>query len=196
MCYIISEMPAKEAPYNGGKMKNAFRAAVGVIAGIYLSFSLGSAAYAQARAKDSGAVKKETVVTKKASGTFEVKLTPQPTADSGGEANLSRMSINKKFSGDLEATSKGEMLAAGTGAQGSSGGYVAIERVRGTLNGRKGSFVLQHSGTMTRGAPHLVIKVVPDSGTDELVGLSGKMEINIADGKHSYVFEYTLPDVH
>ncbi len=173
-------------------MKNRFRTAVGVIAGIYLSFSLGSAAYAQASAADSGAVKKEAVVTKKASGTFEVKLTPQPTADSGGAANLSRMSIDKKFSGDLEATSKGEMLAAGTGAPGSSGGYVAIERVSGKLSGRKGSFVLQHSGTMTRGVPQLVITVVPDSGTDELKGLSGKMEINIAEGKHSYIFEYTL----
>ena len=128
---------------------------------------------------------------KKASGTFEVKLIPQPTADSGGTANLSRMSIDKKFSGDLEATSKGEMLAAGTDVPGSAG-YVAIERVSGTLNGKKGNFVLQHSGTMTRGVPHLVISVVPDSGTDELVGLSGRMEINIADGKHSYLFLYTL----
>jgi hypothetical protein len=172
-------------------MKNAFRAAVGVITGIYLSFCLGSALYAQPSSKDSGAVKKEAVVTKRASGTFEVKLTPQPTADSAGEAKLGRMSIDKKFSGDLQAISKGEMLAAGTDVPGSAG-YVAIERVSGKLSGRKGSFVLQHSGTMTRGAPHLVITVVPDSGTDELVGLSGKMEINIADGKHSYVFEYTL----
>jgi hypothetical protein len=125
-------------------------------------------------------------VTTRASGTFEVKLTPQATDD-----KLGRMSIDKQFHGDLEATSKGEMLTAGTDVQGSAG-YVAIERVSGTLQGRNGTFVLQHSGTMTRGAPQLTITVVPDSGTGQLVGLAGKMVINIADGKHSYDFEYTL----
>lgn len=125
-------------------------------------------------------------MTTRASGTFEVKLTPQATDD-----KLGRMSIDKQFHGDLEATSKGEMLTAGTDVQGSAG-YVAIERVSGTLQGRNGTFVLQHSGTMTRGAPQLTITVVPDSGTGQLVGLAGKMVINIADGKHSYDFEYTL----
>jgi len=132
-------------------------------------------------------------MTNHASGTFEVKLTPQATDDKGGGATLGRMSIDKKFHGDLEATSEGEMLTAGTGAKGSAG-YVAIERVNGTLHGLSGAFVLQHSGTMTRGAPHLTIAVVPDSGNGELVGLAGRMTIRIADGKHSYDFEYTLAE--
>ena len=105
---------------------------------------------------------------------------------------LARMSIDKEFKGDLAATSKGEMLSAGTAVKGSAG-YVAIERVIGTLAGRRGSFVLQHNGLMNRGAPHLVITVVPDSGTGELAGLSGTMAIIIADGKHSYELDYSLP---
>ena len=131
-----------------------------------------------------------------ARGSFEVKLTPQkpdnPVAES---ANLGRMSIDKKFSGDLEATSKGEMLSAMTEVKGSAG-YVAIERVSGTLHGRSGTFVLQHNGTMTRGAPELSITVVLDSGTSQLVGLAGKMTIKIVDGKHFYEFDYTLPETH
>src|ERR1051325_712835 len=130
-------------------------------------------------------------MTTHASGTFEVKLNPQAQDDSSEDATPSRMSIDKQFHGDLEATSKGQMLAAGTTVEGSAG-YVAIERVRGALHGRSGTFVLQHSGTMTRGEPRLTITVVPDSGTEELVGLAGKMAIEIADGKHSYDFEYTL----
>jgi len=121
-----------------------------------------------------------------ATGTFEVKLAPQQT-----EAPIGRMSIDKQFHGDLEATSKGEMLSAMTEVKGSAG-YVAIERVTGTLHGRKGSFVLQHAGTMNRGAASLSVTVVPDSGTGELAGVSGKMAINIEAGKHSYEFEYTL----
>jgi hypothetical protein len=123
----------------------------------------------------------------RASGTFEVKLTPQEGVAEG----LGRMSIEKTFRGDLEATSAGEMLTAGTAVKGSAG-YVAIERVVGTLHGRGGSFVLQHSGTMTRGAPQLTITVVPDSGTDELVGLIGTMAIIIEGGGHSYEFDYTI----
>jgi hypothetical protein len=129
-----------------------------------------------------------------ASGTFEVKLTPQPPAEGTEDSTLGRLTIDKQFHGDLEATSVGQMLSAGTGVKGSAG-YVAIERVTGTLRGRGGSFVLQHSGTMTRGAPRLTITVVPDSGTGELVGLAGQMAIHIADGKHSYDFEYTLGEV-
>ncbi len=132
-------------------------------------------------------------MTTRASGTFEVKLTPQATDDSPESALLGRMSIVKQFHGDLEATSKGTMLSAGTTVKGSAG-YVAIERVSGALHGRRGTFVLQHSGTMTRGAPQLTITVVPDSATEDLVGLAGKMAIIIADGKHSYDFEYTLID--
>src|ERR1039457_5069681 len=124
-----------------------------------------------------------------ASGTFEVKLTPQP-ADSGAPA-VGRMSIDKQFHGDLEATSKGQMLAAVTSVKGSAGSG-AIEQVTGSWRARSGTFVLQHSGTMTRGAPQQIVSVVPDSGTGELVGLTGTMTITIADGKHSYDFEYTL----
>ncbi len=127
----------------------------------------------------------------RASGTFEVRLNPQPQDDQAEEAMLGRMSIDKQFHGDLEATSRGQMLTAGTAVTGSAG-YVAIERVSGTLHGRRGTFVLQHSGTMTRGVPQLSVTVVPDSGTGELVGLAGQMAIVIADGTHSYDFEYTL----
>ena len=128
----------------------------------------------------------------RANGTFEVKVSPQATDDKG-DPLLGRMSLDKQFHGDLEAISQGEMLSAGTHVKGSAG-YVAIERVSGTLQGRKGSFVLQHSGTMTRGAQQLTISVVPDSGTGQLTGLTGKMNINIVDGKHFYDFEYALAD--
>jgi hypothetical protein len=132
-------------------------------------------------------------VTTRATGTFDVKLNVLPAYDAAPESKLGRLSIEKQFHGDLDATSKGEMLSAGTGIK-NSAGYVAIERVSGTLNGRRGSFVLQHNGTMNRGAPQLSVTVVPDSGTDELVGLSGNLAIVIAsDGKHSYEFDYTLP---
>src|SRR5438270_5943612 len=129
-----------------------------------------------------------------ASGTFEVKITPQAPDEQAADATLGRMLLEKQFQGDLEATSKGQMLTAGTDVKGSAG-YVAIERVSGTLHGRSGSFSLQHSGTMTRGEPQLTITVVPDSGTGQLVGLAGKLAIKIVEGKHSYEFEYTMPDV-
>ncbi len=129
----------------------------------------------------------------RATGPFEIKLIPQkPDNDVVEAAGLTRMSLDKQFHGDLEATSKGEMLASRPDAKG-SGGYVALERVTGTLNGRRGSFMLQHSATMTRGVPNLSITVVPDSGTDELTGLTGKLNIIIAPGgKHSYEFEYEI----
>ena len=123
-----------------------------------------------------------------AAGTFEVKLTPQPM----DIPTLGRLQLEKQFHGDLEAESKGEMLSAGTAVKGSAG-YVAIERVSGALGGRSGSFVLQHRGVMTRGEPELSVTVVPDSGTGELAGIAGRMTIRIADGKHYYDFEYTLP---
>ncbi len=131
-------------------------------------------------------------MTKRATGTFDVKLKPLALEDSkAAEASLARLSIDKQFHGDLEGTSKGEMLSAGTPVKGSAG-YVAIELVSGKLGGRTGTFVLQHSGTMNRGTPELSVTVVPDSGTGELVGLTGKLNIIIADGKHSYDFEYAL----
>ncbi len=132
-------------------------------------------------------------MTKQASGTFDVKLVPQPPEDKVGDPTIGRMSLDKQFRGDLQGTSKGQMLAAGTDVK-NSAGYVAIERVNGTLAGRTGTFALQHSGTMTRGEGQLTITVVPDSGTGQLVGLSGRMNITIAEGNHSYTFEYTLPD--
>ena len=133
---------------------------------------------------------KGSVVAHKAIGTFEVKITPQGSPEGG--SGVGRMSLDKTFSGDLEGTSKGEMLTAMTEVKGSAG-YVAIERVVGKLGGRSGSFAFQHSGTMNRGAPQLTITVVPDSGAGELVGLAGSLGIQIADGKHSYQFDYTLP---
>ena len=123
----------------------------------------------------------------RASGSFEVKLNPQ---DDGPDAPVGRMTIDKQFQGDLIGTSKGQMVMASSPSVKGSAGYVAIEKVTGTLNGRRGSFYLQHSGTMTRGAGELTITVIPDSGTAELVGLRGKMNIIIADGNHSYEFEY------
>lgn len=126
-----------------------------------------------------------------ATGNFEVKLHPQPLSDPSADATLGRLSIDKQFSGDLKATSRGEMLSAGTATKGSAG-YVAIERVSGTLHGRTGTFVLQHSGTMNRGEPQLSVTVVPDSGTAQLTGLTGRMAIIIDGGKHSYDFDYTL----
>ena len=130
-------------------------------------------------------------MTTRAAGTFEVKLSKQPLADTGADPTLGRMSIDKKFSGDLQATGKGEMLMAGSPATGSAG-YVAIERVEGTLHGRRGAFALQHSATMHGGGQQLAIAVVPDSGTGELAGLSGSLAVDIVDGKHLYTFDYTL----
>ena len=132
-------------------------------------------------------------MTQHASGPFDVKLTPQqPDSEVAKAANLGRMTIDKQFHGDLNATSKGEMIAAQTQIKGLAG-YVAIERVTGTLKGLGGSFALQHSATMTRGVPDLSIIVVPDSGTSELKGITGKMDIIIApDGKHSYTFDYSI----
>jgi len=133
---------------------------------------------------------KEALVTNHATGPFDVKVTPQD--DKTGDAALGRMALDKQYHGDLEATAKGQMLTAGTEVKG-SGAYVAIERVTGTLKGRSGSFILQHAGTMTQGVPQLTITVVPDSGTGQLAGIAGKMNIIIAaDGKHSYEFEYTI----
>jgi hypothetical protein len=101
------------------------------------------------------------------------------------------MSVDKQYHGDLQAGGKGQMLASSGSVKGSAG-YVAIEQVTGSLHGRSGAFVLQHNGTMTRGVPQLAISVVPDSGTGDLAGLTGAMAITVADGKHSYDFEYTL----
>lgn len=128
-----------------------------------------------------------------AKGTFEVNVTPQKADNQPAEtAQLGRMSIDKKFSGALEATSTGEMLTVGTDVEG-SGGYVAIERVNGKLNGKTGSFVLQHLGTMTKTGFSMKVTVLPDSGTGQLAGITGNLTVTIENGKHFYAFEYSLP---
>ncbi len=128
-------------------------------------------------------------------GTFEVKIVPLGSGDKAPDATLGRMSIDKQFHGDLEATSYGQMLTGGTSVKGSAG-YVAMELVTGTLSGRSGTFILQHTGTMTRGVPQLSVTVVPDSGTGQLAGIAGAMRIDIADGKHSYDFAYTMAEIN
>jgi hypothetical protein len=128
-----------------------------------------------------------------ARGSFAVRLNPLPAYNDDADARLARLSIDKTFSGDLAGMSKGEMLSAGSAVDGSAG-YVAIERVTATLVGRQGAFTLQHSGTMTRGHGQLALTVVPDSGSGELAGLAGTMQIVIENGAHYYVFEYTFGD--
>jgi hypothetical protein len=131
---------------------------------------------------------KETTMT--ARGTFDVKVTPQPQDDSAG-GPFGRLFLDKQFHGDLQGAGKGQMLAAGTAVEG-SGAYVAFELVTCALNGKRGSFILQHKGTMRKGVYAMSVTVVPDSGTDELAGIAGAMTIIIEGGKHSYEFEYTL----
>jgi Protein of unknown function (DUF3224) len=137
--------------------------------------------------KDSA--QKESTMTNHATGTFEVKLTPQD--DKSDDKTMGRMTSDKQWQGDLEGTSKGQMLSGGDVSKGSAG-YVAIEKFTGTVKGRKGTFILQHSGTMTKGEGQLTISVVPDSGTDQLAGITGKLTIKIENGKHFYDFEYSL----
>ena len=124
-------------------------------------------------------------------GTFEVTLNAEPPYDVVDSVPLSRVRIEKRFSGELAATITGEMIAARTAVEGSAG-YVAIERVTGTIAGKHGTFVLQHSGVVARGARSLSVTVVPDSGTGDLTGLSGRMDIQIVEGKHLYDLECEL----
>ena len=154
------------------------------LAALGLSLAAGAAAGGEGR--------KGAAMSEHAKGTFEVKVTPA-SHDAQDRVAAGRLALAKTFQGDLVGTGKGEMWTADTTAEG-SGGYVAIEKVSGTLRGRRGSFTLLHQGTMRRGGDFkLNIVVVPDSGTDQLQGLSGTMAITIADGKHSYDFDYTLP---
>lgn len=175
-----------------GMTQKHHRATGGLAAGIVLGL-IGLSWFAEAQTTPA---QKGINMSGHATGPFEVKLAPQ-TDDQVGDPTVGRMSIDKQLHGDLEATSKGQMLTAMTDIKGSAG-YVAIERVTGTLRTpggvRSGSFALQHTGTMNRGVPQLSVTVVPDSGTGQLVGLAGKMTITIIDGKHSYEFDYTLPD--
>lgn len=132
-------------------------------------------------------------MTQRATGTFEVNLAPLGEPDTASGLSLGRLSIGKRFQGDLDGVGQGQMLTALTGVEGSAG-YVAIERVTGTLHGRAGSFVFQHSGLMARGAQTLSITVVPDSGTEQLAGLAGTFALSLVDGQHTYTFDYVLPD--
>jgi hypothetical protein len=160
-----------------------------------LAWALGPLCAARAEAPAQETAKARSSMAKHVSGTFDVKLVPQGADDKAEGATLGRLSIDKHYHGSLEATGQGQMLTAVTDVKGSAG-YVAIERVTGSLDGRTGSFVLQHSGTMSAaGGPQLSITVVPDSGAGQLRGLVGKLSVRIVDGQHFYDFEYTLPDM-
>jgi negative regulator of replication initiation len=127
----------------------------------------------------------------RAKGAFEVEMQPQGQGQKAEGSTLGRMTLTKTFHGDLEATSRGEMLTAMTEVEGSAA-YVAFEQVTGSLDGRRGTFVLHHSGTMNREGQQLDLKVVPDSASGELAGLEGSMKIEIVEGQHFYGFEYTI----
>jgi hypothetical protein len=127
-----------------------------------------------------------------ATGSFEVKTIPQPPEEAAGGEAIGRLLLDKQFHGDLEAKSIGTMLGARSAVAGSAG-YVAIEKITGALKGLAGSFLLQHYGLMTRGAMEQTVTIIPDSGTDQLTGISGKMIIEIEKGAHNYRLEYDLP---
>jgi hypothetical protein len=147
-------------------------------------------------AQNSAIATREAAAMHQVTGSFDVKVAPQKPDNPQAEASgLGRMSLDKQFHGPLEAASQGEMLSFLDREKG-SGGYVAMERVTGKLDGNSGSFVLQHNATMNRGAPDLNIIVVPDSGTGELTGISGSMKIRIENGKHFYDFDYTIEPAH
>ncbi len=158
---------------------------------VLLTLALGAGPHLASQAPSPGAGEKGRPVTQLARGEFDVKLAPQP-GEATADPSLGRMSIVKQFHGDLEGSGQGQMLTAMTAVEGSAV-YVAVERVTGTLHGRRGSFVLVHRGVMTRGQPDLSVTVAPDSGTGELAGLSGRLTIEITAGKHSYALEYSLP---
>jgi len=130
----------------------------------------------------------ESTYESRATGPFEVKVTPVAEDDA---TKIGRRALDKQFHGDLEGTSKGEMLTAGTERK-ESGVYVAVERVAGTLHGRSGTFALHHTGIMQRGQPSLSVHIVPDSGTGDLTGITGRMTIDWSGGKHGYVLEYSI----
>jgi hypothetical protein len=159
-----------------------------------LLICFGCAANTPAVSQTSISTKEGNVMTFHASGSFDVQMNyPKPDSKEAESSKIGRMSSDKQFHGDLAGTSKGEGLAIMTEVKGSAG-YVAIELVNGTLRGRSGTFVLQHSSTMAHGEYNQSIVVVPDSGTGQLVGLAGNMIIKITDGKHFYEFDYTLPE--
>jgi len=171
--------------------ENLARRAIGLMSSLVIVLCYGFApGWSEATTQEEMVV--ETLEVMQASGAFEVKLSPLETYTQGDDTKIGRMSIDKTFTGDLVGTSQGEMLTGGAPAEGSAG-YVAIERVRGVLQGRRGGFLLQHSATMTPESQTSSITVVPASGTGELEGIAGTMSIEIKDGQHFYKFEYTLP---
>lgn len=172
-------------------MTNRFRVVTRVALGLCLCF--GYAPFTQTQSPRSNDTNKESRVNGHASGSFEIRMVRQPITEEEAKTISVRMTSDKQFRGDLEGTSTGEMLGVYTAVK-DSAGYVAIERVSGKLKGRTGTFILQHSSTMAHGTQQQGIIVVPDSGTDQLVGLMGSMIIKIIDGKHFYEFDYTLPD--
>jgi hypothetical protein len=150
---------------------------------------------AQFRAVSTSARPAESPVTLHARGTFEVQVVPVPVDAYTDATTLGRMTIDKQFSGDLVGIGKGQMIT-GMGTAKGSAAYSAIERVTGTMHGRQGSFLMQHTGIMTRGEQSLVITIIPDSGTDGLTGISGAFHLTIEGKVHKYDIEYTLPDTH
>ncbi|MCY7380187.1 MAG: DUF3224 domain-containing protein [Gemmatimonadaceae bacterium] len=163
-----------------------------VVSSLALCLTFPGMVLAQSPARVPSASIREGSMMSRANGTFEVKVTPQSADGYADGATMGRLTLDKQFRGDLEGTSKGQMLTAITSVKGSAG-YVAVELVSGTIAGRGGSFILQHSGTMSRGTQALTLTVVPDSGTDGLTGLTGTMVIIIANGTHAYEFDYSLP---
>lgn len=149
-------------------------------------------AFVSAQSSNSKLPSKDGNMSLHAEGTFDVKTVPLPAEQAMAGTTIGRYGLDKQFHGDLEAATKGEMLGAGNPATGTAG-YVAIEQVTGTLHGRAGSFALQHFGTMEDNKFDLAVKVVPGSGTGDLIGISGTMTIKIVSGKHSYLLDYTLP---
>lgn len=151
-----------------------------------------TATHSQAQASATGTPPKDHVKSRHAEGTFDVKTPTLAADDATTGTQIARYSIEKQYHGGLDATGKGEMLGAGDPSSGNAG-YVAIEQVTGTLNGQKGSFALQHIGSMKEGGFKLLVVVVPGSGSGELAGIGGTLTITVANGKHSYSFDYTLP---
>lgn len=172
-------------------MINKSRVLESIFLGLCIVVCLFTTANAQSKSSVNRANQNKKIMTKLAKGTFEVKVTPQPAEENIGDPTIGRLSLDKQFSGDLVGTGKGQMLGISTEIKNSMG-YVAAERITGTLDGKKGSFALQHLGTAQGDKFNLTINVVPDSGTGELAGISGKMKIIIENGKHFYEFEYAL----
>lgn len=172
-------------------MIHRFRVVTRVALGLCLCFAY--AAFTQTQSPGSTDANKELQVDGHAGGSFEIKMVRQPITEEEAKTISVRMTSDKQFHGDLEGASTGEMLGVYTAVK-DSAGYVALERVSGKLKGRTGTFILQHSSTMARGTQQQSIMVVPDSGTDQLAGLTGSMIIKISDGKHFYEFDYRLPE--